>query len=122
MWEAMMMLRLIASMSPRLSLGQRARHAATPAALPADTLRARCACILPPGACRCRLRGNPLATDIMTAELHEWPRSRAVPRVFRLLAGMPLGLSASVGILTPVGIAARNLTLLVAWPRRRRAT
>jgi hypothetical protein len=39
MWEAMMMLRLIASMSPRLSLGQRANHAAMPAALPADTLK-----------------------------------------------------------------------------------
>ncbi len=39
MWEAMMMLRLIASMSPRLSVSQRASHAATPAALPADTLK-----------------------------------------------------------------------------------
>ena len=39
MWEAMMMLRLIASVSPRLSLGQRASHAATQPALPADTLK-----------------------------------------------------------------------------------
>ncbi|WP_246740963.1 hypothetical protein [Mesorhizobium sp. NZP2298] len=39
MWEALMMLRLIASLSPRLSLGQRANHAAVPAALPADTLK-----------------------------------------------------------------------------------
>jgi hypothetical protein len=39
MWEAMMMLRLIASVSPRLSLGQRANRAAMPAALPADTLK-----------------------------------------------------------------------------------
>ena len=39
MWEAMMMPRLIASVSPRLSLGQRASHAATPPVLPADTLR-----------------------------------------------------------------------------------
>ncbi|OBQ71018.1 hypothetical protein [Mesorhizobium erdmanii] len=39
MWEAMMMLRLIASVSPRLSLGQRASDAAMPAALPADTLQ-----------------------------------------------------------------------------------
>jgi len=39
MWEAMMMLRLIASFNPRCSLGQRANHAATPAALPVDTLK-----------------------------------------------------------------------------------
>ncbi|BCG72134.1 hypothetical protein MesoLj113a_32920 [Mesorhizobium sp. 113-1-2] len=39
MWEAMMMLRLIASMSPRLSVSQGVSHAATPAALPADTLK-----------------------------------------------------------------------------------
>jgi hypothetical protein len=37
MWEALMMLRLIASVRPIGSLGHRAGHAATPAALPADT-------------------------------------------------------------------------------------
>ncbi|WP_322419463.1 hypothetical protein [Mesorhizobium huakuii] len=39
MWEALTMLRQIASLSPRLSLGQRANRAAVPAALPADTLK-----------------------------------------------------------------------------------
>lgn len=39
MWEAMMMLRLIASVSPKWPLGRRAGHAATPAVLPADTLK-----------------------------------------------------------------------------------
>ncbi|AEH87698.1 MULTISPECIES: hypothetical protein [Mesorhizobium] len=38
MWEAMMMLRLMASMSPRFSLGQRANHAMPPV-LPVDTLK-----------------------------------------------------------------------------------
>jgi hypothetical protein len=39
MWEAMMMLRLIASVTPKFSLGQRANHAVMSAALPADTLK-----------------------------------------------------------------------------------
>ncbi|QKD02827.1 hypothetical protein [Mesorhizobium loti] len=39
MWEAMMMLRLIASVTPKFSLGRRAGHAATLPALPADALK-----------------------------------------------------------------------------------
>ncbi len=34
-----MMLRLIASLSPKYAFGQRVNHAATPAALPGDTLK-----------------------------------------------------------------------------------
>ncbi|TPL06118.1 hypothetical protein FJ938_14035 [Mesorhizobium sp. B2-4-14] len=44
MWEALMMLRLIASVSPKLSLGRPGRRTALPGsglplALPADTLK-----------------------------------------------------------------------------------
>ena len=39
MWEALMMLRLIASVRPIGSLGQRAGHAVTPAAPPVGTPR-----------------------------------------------------------------------------------
>jgi len=39
MWEALMMLRLIASVSPRRSPGQHTNRAAAPAALPVDTLK-----------------------------------------------------------------------------------
>ncbi|MBZ9681801.1 hypothetical protein LB516_15010 [Mesorhizobium sp. CO1-1-7] len=39
MWEALMLLRLIASASPKYSFGRRIDHAATPPALPVDTLQ-----------------------------------------------------------------------------------
>lgn len=74
MWEAMMMLRLIASMSPRLSVGQRARHAATPAALPTDTLKGAVRLHFAAWRLSLPVSDSPTATDTMTAELHRWPK------------------------------------------------
>ncbi|TIR25891.1 MAG: hypothetical protein E5X34_06890 [Mesorhizobium sp.] len=117
MWEALMMLRLIASAAPRFTLGR------LQPALARRTLK---------GAIRLSFAGYRLALPTPPPNL-ENRTNRTSMEIFisadraegaHLRSARALGLLARIGILMPAGVAAAHSAPFVerSWPRKRSAT